>query len=126
MGLAAKTPELDRIEREVSEADRDARIEQRRRVSPPTDYAEADRLAEVASQAKQADQEIGELMRQLMRVREYHTDFKAATVTLPQVTRLVSFCNEMLNELGPMKVVARDAYEAADFECRAFNVREWK
>jgi hypothetical protein len=22
--------------------------------------------------------------------------------------------------------VARDAYEAADFECRAFNVREWK
>jgi len=123
--IAAHTPELDRLEKESTEADREARNEERRN-SPPQNYAEADRLAEVVSQAKRTDSEIGELMRQLMRVREYHTDFKAATVTLPQVTKLVSFCNEMLNELEPMKKTAELEYKTADLECKAFNVREWK
>jgi len=36
MGIAAHTPELDRIERDVSEAERADRIEQRYRVSPST------------------------------------------------------------------------------------------
>jgi hypothetical protein len=123
--IAAHTPELDRVEHDAAEADREARIECRCRLVPPSDTAEGDRLAEVARLARLEDQEIGELMRQLMRVREYHTDMKAAGVTLPQVTRLVSFCNEMLDELAPMKAAADGAWKAAEFASKSFDVREW-
>jgi hypothetical protein len=118
MGLAAKTPELDRLEREVSDAERADRIEQRYRVSPPTNYAEADRLAEVASQAFAEKQRLGEICFSLLRCRERATDHGYSDVVLA-VQPLVDLYQDKLK-------VARDAYEAADFECKAFDVRGWR
>jgi hypothetical protein len=118
MGLAAKTPELDRIERDVSEAERADRIEQRYRVTAPANWAEADRLAEAASQAFAEQYRLGEICFSLQRCRERATDHGYSDVVLA-VQPLVDKYNDLLR-------VARDAYADAVSASAAFNVREWR
>jgi hypothetical protein len=118
MGIPISSPEQVRTQREVTEADRDARIEHRRRVSPPTDYTEADRLAEVVRQAFAEQYRLGEICFSLQRCRERATDYGYGDVVL--------LIQPKIDEYQDRLKVARDAYEAADFECRAFNVREWR
>jgi hypothetical protein len=118
MGLAAKTPELDRIEREVSEAERADRIEQRYRVVPPTNYAEADRLAEMVRQAFAEQYRLGEICFSLQRCRERATDYGYGDMVL--------LIQPKIDEYQDRLKVARDAYAEAVSASATFNVKGWQ
>ena len=118
MPIAAHTPERDREERETATAEREGRIEQRLRVSPQPDYAEADRLAEAASVARIEKERLGGMCWSLMRCRERATEHGYGDVVLA-VQPLVDLYQDKLK-------VATEAYKAAMFESTAFNVRNWQ
>lgn len=115
MPIAAKTPEIDIIERDVAEADRASRIEHRLRVSPPNNYAEADRLAEVASAARVQTVLLGEMCFSLLRCRERATENGYADIVL--------LIQPKIDEYQDKLKVATDAYKAAEFESKSFDVR---
>lgn len=83
--------------------------------TPPQRSDEGDRLAEVASAARVQAVLLGEMCFSLLRCRERATDHGYSDVVLA-VQPLVDLYQDRLK-------VAKEAYEAADFESRSFDVR---
>jgi len=118
-GTTGSTEKYDRYsEAQDRQFEHAAFADVKERFASPTNYAEADRLAEAASNAYAAQFSLGEMCFSLTKCRDRAVEKGLSDVVLA-VQPLVDKYNELLK-------VARDAYEAADFECRAFNVREWK
>lgn len=105
-------------ERDVADDRREHRIADRARYgTQPTaaQQAEADRLADVASDLRAESERIGAMCFSLLRCRERATECGYSDVVL-EVQPLVDKYQDKLK-------VAKDAYVAADYESKSFDVR---
>jgi hypothetical protein len=105
-------------ERDVADFNREHRIADRARYGTqptPSQQIEADRLGQVASDLRAESERIGAMCFSLQRCRERAAEYGYSDVVLA-VQPLVDLYQDKLK-------IAKDAYKAADYESKLFDVR---